>query len=148
MSGERGSLTPMIIGFVIIALLGVTVVANASKAFLYRRSLVSWADGAAIVAAQSVSDERIYTGAFDDLLPLASGRAEAEVADYVRRHGVAGRFEQFTVAAVEVDPAGETVTVRFRARVPLIWANETTTGLGGGMPIAAEATARAPLFAD
>jgi hypothetical protein len=128
----------MVIGFVVIALLLVTVLANASKAFLYRRSLMSWADGAAIVAAQSVAAERIYSGEVGDTLPLSRAGARSEVADYVRRHDLAGRFDDFAVAAVEVDPSGGTVTVTFTTRMPLIWTSRTT-------PITAEASTVAPL---
>jgi hypothetical protein len=128
----------MVIGFVVIALLLVTVLANASKAFLYRRSLMSWADGAAIVAAQSVAAERIYSGEVSDTLPLSEADARSEVADYVGRHDLAGRFDDFAVAAVEVDPNGGTVTVTFTTRMPLIWTNQTT-------PITAEASTVAPL---
>lgn len=138
MRSERGQLTPMVIGFVVIALLLVTVLANASKAFLYRRSLTSWADGAAIVAAQSVAAERIYSGQVGDTLPLSQAGARAEVADYVRRHDLPGRFDDFNVAAVEVDPVSGTVTVTFTTRMPLIWTSQTT-------PITAGASTVAPL---
>lgn len=137
---ESGQLTVMVIGFVVIVLLMVTVMANASKAFLHRRSLSSWADGAALVAAQSVSEAAVYAGELGDVVPLAEGEARSAVSGYVSRHGLPGRFTQFSVATVTVDPAGQTVTVTFAARVPLVWTNETTP-FGGGVPISAEATA-------
>lgn len=142
---ESGQLTPLIIGFLVIALLGVTVTANASKAFLYRRSLASWADGAAIVAAQSVSEQAIYAGAVGDVVPLAEGTAREAVAEYVLRHGVAVRFDGFTVVRVEVNPATDAVTVSLAARVPLIWASEASAAFGGGIPVTAEASAVAVL---
>jgi hypothetical protein len=80
---ESGQLTPLVIGFAVIVVLLVAVVANASNAFLHRRSLASWADGAA--------------------------------------------------------------TVEFSARVPLVWANEATSGFGGGIPVTARTTAVSPL---
>lgn len=141
---ESGQLTPLVIGFVVIALLGVTVMANASKAFLYRRSLASWADGAAIVAAQSVSEQAVYTGAVGEVMPLAEAVARSAVADYVAGHGVAQRFDGFTVR-VEVNPATDVVTVGLAARVPLIWANEASAAYGGGIPVTAESSAVAVL---
>jgi uncharacterized membrane protein len=138
---ESGQLTPLVIGFVVIALLGVTVVANASKAFLYRRSLASWADGAAIVAAQSVAEQAVYEGAVGEVMPLAEGTARSAVAEYVARHGVAERFDGFAVVQVEVNPVTDAVTVGLAARVPLIWANEATAAFGGGIPVTAEASA-------
>jgi uncharacterized membrane protein len=142
---ESGQLTPLVIGFVVIVLLMVTVVANASKAFLYRRSLASWADGAVIVAAQNVSEQAIYAGAAGDHLPLAESAARDAVAGYVARHDLADRFDGFAVVQVAVGPGDDVVIVAFAARVPLIWANETTAGFGGGIPVTAEASALAVL---
>jgi hypothetical protein len=115
------------------------VVANASTAFVYRRSLASWADGAAVTAAQRVAEEAIYTGPALDQLPISQAGARAAVTDYVSRNGLPDRFEGFDVA-VAVDPVTGTVTVEFAARVPLVLA-----GAGTAIPISAEATATAPL---
>lgn len=142
---ESGQLTPLVIGFVVIVLLVVTVTANASKAFLYRRSLASWADGAAIVAAQSVSEQAIYAGAVGEHLPLAESAARAAVVDYVARNELGGRFDDLTVVRVVVDPGTDAVTVGFAARVPLIWANDTTASFSRGIPVTAEASTIAVL---
>ncbi len=142
---EAGQLTPLVIGFVVIALLGVTVMANASKAFLHRRSLASWADGAAIVAAQNVSEQAVYAGIVGDVVPLADDLARASVTAYVDRHGLAERFDGFAVVRVDVNPVTDAVTVGLAARVPLIWANEASAGFGGGIPVTAEASAVAVL---
>lgn len=142
---ESGQLTPLIIGFVVIAMLAVAVMVNASAVFVHRRSLGAWADGAALTAAQSVSEESIYAGSVGDNLPLAAGAARTAVAQYAARHGLADRFDEFTLVAVEVDPATDAVTVAFAARVPLAWDGEAIDSFGGGFRITAEATAVAPL---
>ncbi len=141
---EAGQLTPLIIGFVVIAILAITVTVHASTVFLHRRSLAAWADGAALTAAQSVSESAIYAGSVGDNLPLAAGTARTAVAEYAARHGLADRFDEFALVAVEVDPATDAVTVEFAARVPLTWANGTTGSFGGGFTITAQATAVAP----
>lgn len=135
---ESGQLTPMVIGFVVIALLAVSVMVNASKAFLHRRSLAGWADGAAIVAAQSVADQAIYTGEVGENLPLAEDAAQAAVGEYVTRHGLGGRFDELTVVT-EVDPVSDAVTVLLAAQVPLVLAADMA------IPVTAQATAVAPL---
>jgi uncharacterized membrane protein len=137
---DSGQITLMIIGFVMIVVLTVGVVANASKAFVYRRSLASWADGAAVAAAQQVAENALYAGPAVDELPISSSDARNAVADYVSRNRLAHRFEDFAVA-VSVDASTATVTVEFAARVPLV-----LTGAGdAAIPITAEATATAPL---
>lgn len=137
---EQGQLTPMLIGFVAIVLVAIVVVANASKAFLYRRSLASWADGAAIAAAQEVAEAAIYSGEFGDVLPLAAGDAHDEVGAYAARHGLAGRFDEFTIADVTVSDDG-TVTVELSARMDFVWAVGTDTGV----TVTAHASAIAPI---
>jgi uncharacterized membrane protein len=137
---ERGQLTPLLIGFVAIVLLAVVVVANASKAFLHRRSLASWADGAAIVAAQELAESAIYSGEFGDVLPLAEDGARHEVEAYVARHELAGRFDAFSVVDVVVGPDGS-VTVEVRATMEFVWA----VGPDSGVTMTASATAIAPI---
>ena len=136
---DAGQITLMIIGFVMIVVLAVGVVANASKAFVYRRSLASWADGAAIAAAQHVAEDAIYAGPLVGELPISEHGAHAAVADYVARNGLAERFEGLDVEVSVNDGAG-TVTVEFAATVPLVLAAGAAT-----IPISAEATATAPL---
>jgi uncharacterized membrane protein len=138
-SHDDGQITLMIIGFVMIVVLLVGVIANASKAFVYRRSLASWADGAAVAAAQNVAEEVVYAGPALEDLPISADGARGAVAGYVVRHGLAERFEEFD-SSVVVDPTAATVTVAFRARMPFALAGEV-----GGITITAEATATAPL---
>ncbi len=142
---ESGQLTPLVIGFAVIVILAVTVVANASNAFLHRRSLASWADGAAPVAAQRIAEQVVYTGRLGETLPIAEDEARAAVLDYVVRSGLGERFSGFTVVDVSVNGATDAVTVEFAARVPLLWASEVTAGYAGGIPVSARTTAVSPL---
>jgi uncharacterized membrane protein len=136
---EDGQVTLLVIGFMMIVVLLVGVVANASKAFVYRRSLASWADGAAVAAAQNVAEDVVYTDPVLDELPISAAGARGAVADYVARHGLSERFDQFD-SSVVVDPTAATVTVAFQARMPFALAGDV-----GGITIGAEATATAPL---
>jgi uncharacterized membrane protein len=136
---DDGQITLLIIGFVMIVVLAVGVVANASKAFVYRRSLASWADGAAIAAAQSVAEDVVYAGPVVEELPISPSDARRAVDDYVARNGLGRRFDALRVE-VGVDPAAATVTVEFAAWVPLM-----LSGDAAGIPISAAATATAPL---
>jgi uncharacterized membrane protein len=136
---DDGQITLMIIGFVMTVVLAVGVVTNAAKVFVYRRSLTSWADGAAIAAAQSVAEDVVYSGGTVEVLPISASGARRVVDDYVDRNGLAGRFEDLRVA-VGIDPAAATVTVEFGVRVPLV-----LSGDAAGVSVSAAATATAPL---
>jgi uncharacterized membrane protein len=138
-SSDDGQITVLIIGFVVIVVLAVGVVANASKAFVYRRSLASWADGAAIAAAQAVAEDVVYAGPTMETLPISATEARRVVDEYVASNGLGHRFTGLRVE-VGVDPEANTVTVEFGARVPLV-----LSGNAASIPVSAAATATAPL---
>ncbi len=59
--GERGSVTPLIIGFAVVVALLVAVVVDASAAYLRRQGLNSAADSAALAATDGIQGEEVYT---------------------------------------------------------------------------------------
>lgn len=144
-SDERGTVLILIIGFAVIAALAVTVVVSASKAFVVRRSLASWADGAAVAAAQGVRADRLYEGGLGDFLPLDQAEANRAVSEYASRHELASRFDDFRILEVSVHGVGDRVRVTLAAEAPLAFVNVTTAGMGTSVPIRASATARGPL---
>lgn len=137
---ESGQITIMIIGFAVIAALAVGVVVNASSAFLQRRSLASWADGAALAGVQAIDHGRLYRGGVGESLPLSQAGAYAAVSDYTARHGLKERFAGFRIESVVVDGDGGRVTVRFAATVPLLPIGDVASA-----PVSATASATAPL---
>lgn len=86
---ERGSVTPLIIGFTLLVAVLMAVVIDASAAFLMRQRLDSIADSAALAATQGLEAEAAYTGGFDEravIDPEAANRfAAASVAASGRR---------------------------------------------------------------
>lgn len=137
---EAGQITIMIIGYLLVAGLAVGVIVNASNAFLQRRSLASWADGAVLAAAQSVDHRQLYDARGSATLPLSEAAAREAVSGYITRHGVSDRFVEFQVVAVAVDGRTGRVTVRFNASVPLVMMGDLAA-----TPITADASAVATL---
>lgn len=140
--GDDGQLILLVLIYAVIAGLLVTVVVNLSKAYLYRRSLVAAADGAALTAANQPDLERVYTGA-GPVLPLSEQGARAAVTQYMRDADLEGRFDGFRVVDVSTD--GQTVTVTLAAVVRMPFLNLLTTDVRGGYPLDATARARSPL---
>lgn len=140
---ESGQITLMAIGFAVVLALAVAVVANASNAFLQRRSLASWTDGAVTVAAQHVAHDRLYSGAPVTTLPLSEAAARDAVLDYVARHGLTARFDGFGVDHVTVESAASRVTVELGASVPLMLAGDITNG-SASFRVTARSTAMVP----
>ncbi len=140
---EGGTVTLLIIGFGVVLLLLVTVVVDASAAFLARRGLSSWADGAALAAAQAVSETRLYRDglAGSEVLPVGESAAAAAVADYLERQ--APPELRVTLDGVAVRPDGS-VVIRVTAPLRLPLSGPVTDGLGP-LRIHANAAARVEL---
>ena len=137
MSRERGQITVLVIGFVVILVSLVAVVVDASQVVLLRRTLSSVADGAALAAAQSLAEQTFYTGEATELLPLDPAAARATVVAYLDESGVQARL-------LGVDVVGERVTVSLAAsaRLPLLG---SVTSSFDGTTVIARASARSPI---
>lgn len=139
---DDGQLLLLVLVYALIAAMLVTVVVNVSKVYLYRRSLVAAADGAALSAANQPDLARFYNGA-GATLPLSEPGVRSAVAQYVSDAELRSRFSGFDIVSVDTD--GATVTVTFRAAVRMPFANLVSSAYGGGYPVRAVARARSPL---
>src|SRR6185437_11917679 len=81
LSGDRGSVTPLVLGFFLIGLLVVAGAVLASDALTRQRDLQSICDGAAVAAANAVDPQAARTEELSDALPLAD--VEQAVDDYL-----------------------------------------------------------------
>ena len=138
---DDGQLLLLVLVYTVIAGLLVTVVVDLSKVFLYRRSLVAAADGAALSAANEPDLASVYRGG-NRVLPLSDVGARAAVSRYESDAGLDTRFAGFRVAAVETD--GTVVRVRFEAVVHLPFAGLVAGPWRAGYPVHATARAESP----
>jgi hypothetical protein len=121
-SEDRGQALLLLIGLaaILVALTG--VVADASRLFLYRRALVSAADGAATAAVQALDEAVVYRdpGVFRrGALPLDASAARGAVQRYVQNAGITSQFDAFSIQSVGLSPDGTAITVTLSARVGL-----------------------------
>jgi uncharacterized membrane protein len=128
------------LGFAVIALALILVVADASKVFLTRRSLVSAADGAALAGVQSLDRDAFYAGKGGGALPLDADGAVAAVRRYVDDAGLGEQYVDLEVVAVRVERGEVTVTLRARSLLPF----GTYVGRPYGVVVEATAHATAP----
>ncbi len=132
----------LLLGFAVLALVLVGVVADLSKVFLAKRALASTADGAAIAAAQAIDLEALYTGAADPgTLPIDDRAAQAAARGHLARDGSATAYDAFALDGVDATPTQ--VEVQVSARVALIFG--TFFAGPDGVRLSASATARSPL---
>jgi hypothetical protein len=141
---EDGHITLLIIGFAIIVLLLVTVITNASKAFLWRRSISAWADAAALAASQSVGEGRVYEAGLAARLPVSENDAAQAVDDFIATNGLATTFPSLR-REVDVDPAAGTIQVTLVATMPLAFVNVVSDDFANGVQVAGTASTVAPL---
>lgn len=115
---ERGSTTPMLIGFALFIAITMAVVIDASAAYLRRQDLASLAEGAALVGADlGAQGEEVYTGGFGDRpLEITAARARTAVADYLGRVGAHGRHDALRY---EVSVSADRVVVRISSSLDL-----------------------------
>jgi len=119
MTRERGTVTVMTVGFLLLLGLLTVVVVDSSAAFLERQRLNNLADGAALAAADGLDEAGFYT---DQRIVLDQDEAGRMVSDYL-----AG--EQ--VEVVDVDADGDTVSVHIERDLDLPltppgWTSSTT----------------------
>ncbi|HET6167315.1 MAG TPA: pilus assembly protein TadG-related protein [Marmoricola sp.] len=130
-SDQRGSITPLIVGFALIVAVLVGVVVDASAAYLRRQGLDSLADAAALAATDGLQGDRVYTHGLDERAEIDSEAARRYVGDYLRATGALGRYPGLVW---EVTTTQTTVVVHVASpldlplRVPGVGEGATVTG--------------------
>ncbi|MGI8667527.1 MAG: pilus assembly protein TadG-related protein [Jatrophihabitans sp.] len=131
---DRGSITPLILGFFLIGLLVVAAAVLASDAFTKQRDLQSVCDGAAIATANAIDSAAARTDTLAERLPLAGVQRATEtyLARDPERAGVQAR------ATLSAD--GHTVLLDCRQHVRLAFG--AVIGHGDGIDEHATASAQ------
>lgn len=129
---EDGSIAPLIIGFMLVLVMLVGVVSNASAAFLKRQQLNALADGAALAATEGVEGEQVYVHGLGSRARIDPRAARTAVLAHLDAAGVHGLRHQITAR-------DDAVTVRLRAPIDLpfhlgglgnrVWISGTATGV-------------------
>lgn len=89
---EAGSTAVLLIGLMIVVVMLVGVVTDASAAYLRRQGLDNLADGAALAAADGIREEQVYEGGLGKRAQLDPAVAHAYVAEHVRGSGGAASY--------------------------------------------------------
>jgi hypothetical protein len=120
--GDEGSVLVLGLGLVLLALLAVGVVVDASRLFLSRCALESLADGAALHASHDLDLAALYAHGTAGGLPLSVDRVRADVTRYVGVTARADGLRDVQVLDVRVDAGVVTLTLRVTEPVPLLGA--------------------------
>ncbi|MFB9312896.1 pilus assembly protein TadG-related protein [Nocardioides plantarum] len=135
---ERGSVTPLIIGFAIVLLMVIAVVVDASAAFLRRQDLATLAEGAALQGADlGAEGAEVYDGGLsEEPLRLTESTARAAVAAYLRD---VGAYRDHPGLTFTVTVLGSRIEVRVTAEAefpltfPGVASSARVTGTGSAI---------------
>jgi len=131
---DRGSVLLLTLGFVIVIVMAIGAVVDASSVFLQRRSLAALADGAALAGAQSIDLDAYYRRGAAAALRPSMAQVRTDVLAYLRATGA--QRDGVRIERIAVERGVVVVTLRRTARAPL------TGWLRVDFPIRAEAGAR------
>ena len=115
---ERGSATPLIVGFAVVLLLAIVVVVDASAAFLERQGLATMAEGAALQGADVAAEGgEVYAGGLGQApLELTAARARSGVRAYLSDIGA---HREYPGLRYDVAVRGDRIVVSLTAPVDL-----------------------------
>jgi uncharacterized membrane protein len=130
---ERGTITVLAVGFLVVLGLLAAVVVDASAAYLRRQSVSGLADGAALAAADGAQGTAVYEHGLRERAPIDPLVARAAVEKYVHATGADAAYPGLSWQVTATDT---TVTVRLSAPLdlpvdPAGWAG-TATVVGTG----------------
>lgn len=146
---DDGSVLLLTLGYAVVALLLVTVVAGASSVHLQRKQLLAVADAAALDAADAVDRAAYYealeSGEDLDAVPLTDATVREAAAASVASSPAAARMAGVRLGPRTGTPDGETAVVELTAvaRLPIV--SPVLETWSGGIPLRVESRARAPL---
>ena len=114
LADDRGQITLLSIGFAMLALALVLVVAASSSVYLERKQLLALADGAAADAADAI-DLGLYYGGARDGLPLSDASVRESVGAYLQSSAASGSFRGLQIGAGTGTADGRTAQVSLSA---------------------------------
>jgi uncharacterized membrane protein len=135
---DDGSIIPLILGFLLVALIMVAGSVAAGDAFVQQNNLQSVCDGAAAQAASSV-DADAQRAAGPNAKSLQLGQVQKSVQTYLGREP--DRADVHMIASVSADDA--TVSVQCERRSTIAFGS--FFGFGSGIDHHAQSSARAPV---
>lgn len=106
---DRGSILVLSLGFIVICVIAVAVVVDASTVFIQRRALQGVVDSAALAGAQAIDVESYYERGAAQGLVLSPGGVQRAVSGHLRAAA------DVRLESVSLD--GDTVVVRASTRV-------------------------------
>ena len=135
---ERGSITPLVIGFFLVLATLVAVVVDASAAYLERQGLDALADATALAATEGLQGDQVYTTGLGERAGIDAAAAADYATAYLRETGA---FAKHPGLRVRVETHSNAVLVRLAGpldlplHVPGIPLQTTVTGTASSVVV-------------
>lgn len=143
--GDGGQVTLLALGYFIVALSLVAVVADATAVHLARTQLQDAADAAALDAADALGESSAYRGGIPDAVPVADRDVRAQAERYLATYTSPSRIEALRLGPATGTDDGRSAAVELTARVRLPIGAPVVASFTGGIEIAVRSTAAARL---
>lgn len=99
---DRGSVLVLALGFIVVCIIAVGVVVDASSVFMARRALQSQADAAALAGAQAIDVDEYYANGASPRIRLDHAAVGGAVRAHVARAGGPARLDGISLRDQEV----------------------------------------------
>ena len=139
---EEGSITPLILGLTVIAMLLIAGTVAVSSAHLSRMRMLDVADGAALSAANAL-DDTAYRKGVGDSVPLSNASVQERAADYVGSRPRPGSILAWRLAPGTGTPDGRSAVVALTGEAELPMIGPALRELGVSVTISVRSEARA-----
>ncbi|HSO65719.1 MAG TPA: Tad domain-containing protein [Ornithinibacter sp.] len=139
---ERGSITPLILGLTVIAMLLIAGTITVTSAHLSRMRMLDVADGAALSAANAL-DDTAYGRGIGDTVPLSNASVRERAATYVGSRPRPGSIHAWRLAPGTGTPDGRTAVVALSGEAELPMIGPALRELGVSVTILVRSQARA-----
>lgn len=143
LQGDGGQVTLLALGYFLVALSLVAVVADATAVHLARTQLQDAADAAALDAADALGEGSAYRGGITDAVPVSDGDVRAQAARYLATYTTPSRIEAVRLGPATGTDDGRSATVQLTARVRLPIAAPVVASFTGGVAVTVRSTASA-----
>ena len=142
---EDGSISLLILGLTLIAVLLVAGTVAVTSAHLSRMRLLDLADGAALSAANAL-DESAYDQGVGESVPLSNASVQQRAATYLGSRPRPARITQWWLAPGTGTPDGRTAVVVIVGEAELPMIGPALRDLGVSVTIRVESRARSDLL--
>ncbi|GAB3593284.1 hypothetical protein GCM10027446_15360 [Angustibacter peucedani] len=141
---DDGQITLLAIGYFLVALCLVAVVADATAVHLARTQLQDAADAAALDAADALTGSSVYSGGVTgESVPLTDRGVRAQAEEYLTSYERPSRLEALVLGDGTGTDDGRSATVELSARARLPIAAPVVASFTGGITVRVRSTARA-----